>query len=127
MREAIYQGSQYGHIGLPQIRRASPDAAQACNFQALFAVQPRLLEASEEVFGKRVGFTEEMGRLRLIFECFITDKGVDLVVEFNSGSLKKLHMEWFVRQFGALLLRLVCLPSDTLVGDIDPVAEENIA
>jgi len=123
IRQSILARSQHGHIGLPSIRRASPSAAQACNFRCVFAVQPRRVEASEEVFGPRLSFTEEMGRLDLIFECFVTKEGVEVVAEFNCGSLEKGQVERVVGQFADLLPRLVELPSETLVGDIGLIAE----
>ena len=125
VRQAIIERSKYGHIGMPAIRRASEDAAQACGFRGLFAVQPRRLETPEEVFGKRLSLTEEMGRLGLIFECFITDNTVEVVAEFNCASLERPEMELFVRRFSELMQRLVALPADTLVGDIEIVAADD--
>ncbi|KAF2013569.1 acetyl-CoA synthetase-like protein [Aaosphaeria arxii CBS 175.79] len=118
VRQANLGTVQHGHIGIPQIRQASSDAAQACTFRALFAVQPRHLAIPSDVFGERLSFHEEMGRLALIFECVTVEGGVDLVVEFKNASLKKPETEVFVNQFGSLLQRLVALPLGTLMSDV---------
>ncbi|KAF2634689.1 acetyl-CoA synthetase-like protein [Massarina eburnea CBS 473.64] len=118
VRQAILKRAQHGHIGLPAIRTASPDAEKACAFRALFAVHPRHLEAPREIFGERLSLDEEMGRLALIFECFITDGGIDLVVEFNQGSLDKGEMDRFVQTFAVLLPKLIETPFDARVGDV---------
>lgn len=126
IRQSILTIAQYGHIGLSRIRRVSPDAGQACNFRSLFAVHSQHLEAPEAVFGPRLSFREDMGKLGLLFECWIVDGGVDLVAEYNCSSLGKPQVEQFVHQFASLLPKLLSLSPETLISDIDPIVDGNM-
>ena len=97
------------------------------SFRALFAVHSRHVEAPEAVFGRRLSFHEDMGRLGLIFECWIVDGGLDLVAEFNCSSLQKGQVERFVERFAAFLAKLIGLSTATLVEDIDVVLDGDAA
>ncbi|KAF2451745.1 acetyl-CoA synthetase-like protein [Karstenula rhodostoma CBS 690.94] len=115
----IRDSAPYGHIGLPAIARASPDAARACDIRCVFSVQPQHVVAPEEVFGPRVSFREEMGRLPLIFECFVVPGGVEVVAEYNTGSLEGKEVQRFVERFGEVLVRLVGMGMEEKVSGIE--------
>ncbi|KAJ4300806.1 hypothetical protein N0V90_002894 [Kalmusia sp. IMI 367209] len=89
IRAYLRESAKYGHIGLPAIGQASADAKQACEIRAVFSVQPQHVVAPEQVFGPRLSFSEEMGRLPLIWECFVEreGRGIEVVAEWNTGSL----------------------------------------
>lgn len=119
IRQNILAVAEHGHVGLPAIRRATPDEGNAFDFRTLFAVHPKKLEMSEEVFGKRLSFQEDMGRLPLIFECWMVEGGVELVAEYNCGSLEREEVENLIDKFAELLPRMVGMGYDRLVKDIE--------
>ncbi|KAF1969681.1 acetyl-CoA synthetase-like protein [Bimuria novae-zelandiae CBS 107.79] len=116
VRGYIRDSAPFGHIGLPAIAKASPDAARALDIRCVFSVQPSHVVAPEEVFGPRTSFREEMGRLPLIFEVFVVPGGVDVSAEFNTGSLGGEEVQRFVEKFGRVLGRLFSMELDALVG-----------
>lgn len=127
IRQNIIAFGRYGPIGLKTIMTASPDAANACNFRSLFAVQPRHIEPPTSVFGDRLTFKEDMGRVPLIFECWIVEGGVDLVVEFNTSSLGREEMGVFVDKFVGVFTRMIEAPFDTPLDEfrVEEDAKEN--
>ncbi|KAL5423427.1 hypothetical protein PMIN04_003944 [Paraphaeosphaeria minitans] len=119
VRSYISDSTPYGHIGLPAIGRASPDAARACDVRCVFSIQPQHVVASEEVFGPMTSFREEMGRLPLIFECFVVKGGVEVVAEYNTGSLDGNEVQGLVERFGEVLVRLLGMGMEEKVGGIE--------
>lgn len=82
-------------------------------------MQPRHFEVPKSVFGERTSFTEEMGRLGLIFECFVEEGGVLVVAEFNRGCLEEQEMGAFVRAFERVLGRVLGMSGDEGVAGIE--------
>lgn len=119
VRSYIRDSAPYGHIGLPAIARASPDAARACDVRCVFSIQPQHVVAPEDVFGPRTSFREEMGRLPLIFECFVVSAGVEVVAEYNTGSLDGREVQRLVERFGEVLVRVLGMDMEEKVSDID--------
>lgn len=120
IRDYLRDSAPYGHIGLPAIASASPDAARACDVRCVFSVQPQHVVAPEDVFGPRTSFREEMGRLPLIFECFVVKDGVEVVAEYNTGSLKGDEVQRVVERFGEVLVRLLGMELEERVGAVGP-------
>ena len=121
IRGYLRDSAPYGHIGLPAIASASPDAARACDVRCVFSVQPQHVVAPEEVFGPRTSFREEMGRLPLIFECFVVPGGVEVVAEYNTGSLDGEEVQGVVERFGEMLVRLMGMGKDERVSEVKVV------
>ena len=117
----------HGSIGLPAIRKASPDAARATDLRTVFAVQPRHVDPPESVFGERLSFKEEMGRLPLIFEAWLVKGGVDLVVEYNTSSLGREEVEALVGRYVGVLEQLISLPFEALVEDVSVGMDASVA
>ena len=119
IRTNIATVSKFGHLGVAEIWKLSEDCRRACDFRALFAVQPREIETDVEVFGERLSFDEDMGRLPLIFEMKIVEGGVTVVAEYNVTSLKEEEVEVLVQRFTEVLREMVGMSFETVVGDID--------
>lgn len=102
--------------------KASSDAETACKFNTVFAVQPKLLQIPVDTFGERIAMDEVMGRLGCVFECFVAATGedgrgfaqeIEVVAEFCGVEVEEA--EAFVRDFEALVLKLVRADLDCLV------------
>lgn len=119
VRNYIRDSAPHGHIGLPAIARASPDAARACDIRCVFSIQPQHVITPEEVFGPRTSFREEMGRLPLIFECFVVRGGVEVVAEYNTGSLSGKEVQRLVERFGEVLIRILGMGMEEKVSGIE--------
>jgi non-ribosomal peptide synthetase component F len=119
IRSYIRDSAPYGHIGLPAIARASPDAARACDVRCMFSIQPQHVVAPEDVFGPMTSFREEMGRLPLIFECFTLPGRVEVKAEYNTGSLEGKEVQELVEQFGEVLVRLLEMGMEEKVSQVE--------
>lgn len=86
---------------------------------AVFAVQPKLLDIPSETFGERTKMEEIMGRLGLAFECFVEEGGrvVSVVAEFRGVEVSE--GEEFVQRFGELVGKLVGGNLEELIEDFD--------
>lgn len=109
IRGYIRDSAPYGHIGLPAIARVNPCVLDV---RCVFSVQPSHVIVPEEIFGPRISFREEMGRLPLIFEVFVGPKGAEVVAEYNTGSLRGDEVQSFVERFGRVLIRLLGMGLD---------------
>jgi non-ribosomal peptide synthetase component F len=107
IRSYIRDSAPYGHTGFSAIARASPDAARACDVRCIFSIQPQHVVAPEDVFGPMTSFREEMGRLPLIFECFVLPGRVEVKAEYNTGSLEGKEVQGLVERFGEVLVKLL--------------------
>ena len=69
----------------------------------------------EDVFGPRTSFRERMGRFPLIFECFVEEEGVEVVVEWNEGSLGEEEVRSFVGLFERVLNKVLDMEMEELI------------
>ncbi|KJX93932.1 non-ribosomal peptide synthetase like protein [Zymoseptoria brevis] len=108
---------QFEQFGLPQIRRASPEADLACNFQTLMVIHP--IEACEpsplfrdvldEGWGAALSDAASTYALMLAFQ--LQPTGVHMTINFDPAVLDSSSVKRMQGQFEAIL-RQLCSKAD---------------
>ncbi|KAJ6007935.1 nonribosomal peptide synthase [Penicillium herquei] len=107
----------YEQIGLPDIRRISPAAEHACQFQTLLIVQPvsEDMNRISEIFESKDttsdspmshSFTHEAKDHALVFECQLEREGVKVHVNFDHRFISDLQVGRLVAHFDHILHQL---------------------
>lgn len=97
------------HLGLQNIRRLGPGAANACNFDNLLVVQPKQLSNLDSLFSYRTNTSDHWSRLNayaLMLQCDITDDGFVANASFDPKrvspedvNLMLMHVQHIITQF----------------------------
>ncbi|KAJ4315639.1 hypothetical protein N0V94_005836 [Neodidymelliopsis sp. IMI 364377] len=122
--EAVRDGATttipYEHFGLQNIKRTSPDAAHACNFQALLVIQPPVRpNAQENVFtNTSTQVSSTFDTYTLIIECVIENDDVHIIANFDHSLISTQQMRIVLRHLEHVLLQLAPIAVG-VVGDID--------
>ncbi|KAE9970168.1 Nonribosomal Peptide Synthase (NRPS) [Venturia inaequalis] len=84
------------HLGLQNIRRLGPGAANACSFENLLVVQPKQLPNPGSLFSKRTNTSDHWSRLNayaLMLQCDITDDGFLANASFDPNRVSPEDVE----------------------------------
>ncbi|TLD23482.1 nonribosomal peptide synthetase [Venturia nashicola] len=97
------------HLGLQNIRRLGPGAANACNFENLLVVQPQQRPNPHSLFSNRTNTSDHWSRLNayaLMLQCDITDDGFIANASFDPNrvsvddvDLMLVNVQHIVKQF----------------------------
>ncbi|PIG85889.1 hypothetical protein AARAC_001783 [Aspergillus arachidicola] len=119
----------YEQTGLQEIRRMSADAAEACDFQNLLVVQPRLesegkLLASNDDYFKGDIFESSTHRLTLL--CYLADGHIDVQAAVDTRCMSRIEAETLLCQFEHLVTTIIECPTKKLC-DIQTVGPRDIS
>lgn len=97
------------HLGLQNIRRLGPGAANACSFDNLLVVQPKQRPNPNSLFSNRANSSDHWSRLNayaLMLQCDITDDGFIAKATFDPSRLLSedvdlmlIDVQHIIRQF----------------------------
>ena len=123
-------------VGLQFIRKISPEAAKACDFQTLLVVQPNqdTNHESNPVFelraeGGGTAWLDSFSTYGLMLVCDLREDGVDVNISFDSSMIGESQVHRLAGQFEHLL-RSIC-SDDTAsqnlkVRDLDLMSPEDL-
>ena len=128
----------YEQIGLPDIRRISPAAEHACQFQTLLIVQPAsegrvpcsgLFKPHSNTGSEIVhSFVHEAKDHALVFECQLERDGVSLHINFDSQFISDAQVERIAANFDHIL-RCLCdeRKSENTLPNLDLMSPEDLS
>ena len=120
----------FEQTGLQYIRRVSPEASSACDFQTLLVVQPakERPDVTEEPDLRAVSDADaSFGTYALTLECTLKSGGIVLNAHYDSGCIFEVYIK---RMFGQLenLLRQFCSsPADQKLKDLAIISPQDQA
>ena len=131
----VLQADACGHVGLPAIARLSPSAAEACQFQHIIVIQPKMssLASGSDELTSRIGLSSASLDLRgyhsyaLNMDFTLEEDGITVTTTFDSSVFSKQQIEHLQAQFGHVLSQ-ICRSRDVAketLGDIDYAARKD--
>ncbi|KAF2468357.1 acetyl-CoA synthetase-like protein [Lindgomyces ingoldianus] len=130
--------TEYEQAGLQTIRRVSPQAARACDFNSLLVIQPRIDREDQDALGSlfvtdsqyRAGSEDEMAEFRtyaLSLECQLHDDNVGIFVRFDSVVLGGEQVVLLMQQLGHIVRQLCNAHlAQTKLADLDFVSQQDL-
>jgi amino acid adenylation domain-containing protein/non-ribosomal peptide synthase protein (TIGR01720 family) len=114
----------FEHAGLQHIKKLSPDAHGACDFQNLLVVQPASdgdNEASTGPMGSQqsVGGGAGFHTYFLVLECILHHGRMSVIADFDERVISRSQMHRIVCQFEHVVRQLNDGNAKQLVGDVD--------
>ena len=137
LQAQLVEMTPFEQTGLQQIRRLSPEAQRACEFQTLIIVQPSGADVDRwgGIFVEKNGAENEAGndvRLRfysyaITLECKLREEGLELRVGFDSLVIDGHQVGKLISQF-EYFLRLMCDPGSAgkKLRDLETVSQEDL-
>ncbi|CAM1505781.1 Fc.00g114180.m01.CDS01 [Cosmosporella sp. VM-42] len=135
----MIDAAPFEQMGLQHIRRLSPDAEKACNFETLLVVQPLDFALKEgelstvRVNKPRGGGNERSrtpGTFKITLECFEKREGLDLRLHFNTAVLPITRAEWVATHFTRIVEQILTAAGQdhrTVVSDLEIVGPADLA
>ncbi|KAG6052828.1 Glycopeptide NRPS [Claviceps sp. LM77 group G4] len=129
MQKQSLDAASFQQTGLQNIRKASADAATACDFQTLLIIQPVQTESSlESFFELRDDLCSENSTFdtyALVIEVILETNGLLLSLKYDSGVVGTAYVRRLASQFENILRQLCTMSHDALtMRDIQVVTEE---
>ena len=95
------------HFGLRNIRRLSPDAEAASNFQSLLILQPPSRLAEGDVFADReIEVIEQIRSFLLTLQVYIDGQQARLIANFDERMVDAKYVSWILFQMEHILKQL---------------------
>ncbi|GKZ51836.1 nonribosomal peptide synthase, partial [Aspergillus brasiliensis] len=125
----------FEQFGLQQIRKSSPDAERACNFQSLLIVQPteETAQWQSDIIARDIGEgaddpmgIQEVGTYALTLECHLGPDSLLIKANFDSNVIDELQVKRFTKQFEHVLRQICCSGSGLVVSDIDTTSRQDM-
>ncbi|RDH30162.1 hypothetical protein BDQ94DRAFT_173144 [Aspergillus welwitschiae] len=125
----------FEQFGLQQIRKSSPDAERACNFQSLLIVQPaeETAQWQSDIIARDIGEgaddpmgIQEIGTYALTLECHLGPDSLLIKANFDSNVIDELQVKRFTKQFEHVLRQICCSGSGLVVSDIDTTSRQDM-
>ncbi|KAG0157832.1 hypothetical protein PDIDSM_5342 [Penicillium digitatum] len=125
----------FEQFGLQQIRKSSPDAERACDFQTLLIVQPteETAQWQSDIIARDIGEgagnstgNQEVGTYALTLECHLGPEKLLIKANFDSNVIDELQVKRFTKQFEHVLRQICCSGSDLAVSDIDTTSKQDM-
>ena len=129
---------EYEQAGLQTIRRVSPQAARACDFNSLLVIQPGISREEQGVLDSLfvtnsqydAGADEGMAEFRtyaLSLECQLHDDNVGISVRFDSVVLGGEQVVLLMQQLGHIVRQLCdARLAQTKLADLDLVSQQDL-
>jgi non-ribosomal peptide synthetase component F/aryl carrier-like protein len=119
----------HAHLGVQNISRLSPDAANACAFRSLLVVQadPELPESVDELFSIVPGSTQISLDYPLVLEVILSARQPELRASFDDSILSSMQVDRLLRQMDHLLSQLEAATTESHVGDLDFMCPSDLA
>ncbi|KAJ5675352.1 hypothetical protein N7462_008249 [Penicillium macrosclerotiorum] len=120
MQKVQHQATQmisFEQTGLQNIRQFSENAKQACEFQTLLIVQPERERLGNSALFRRQQNKAEEGNLNklenfstyaLVIECQLQERGLNLLINFDTSVLRPAEVKRIVLQLETLLRQIRC-------------------
>lgn len=128
----IYQARKemkpYQNVGLQNIRRFGPDAAQACSFENLLVIQPKQVKNPQSLFGDRSNSSDHWTRLNayaLMMQCDLINEGFVSNANYDSTRLTSEDVGLILQSLEDIIMQFAS-GLDAPVGDLhlyQPAAE----
>ena len=133
----------FEHLGLQSIKRISPEALVACNFQNLLIVQPRdhgesesgaFLHAATETSRMTENFesestlttTSSFNTYAMVIECAVNSgTEIEITASYDAKVVDLGQMERILRQFDHILQQLFRESTTNAIRDIEMVSPED--
>lgn len=135
VQDQAIAATDYEQLGLQTIRKMSPAADRACQFQTLLVVQPKeedeMLE--ESVFyraGEIMDLTDkesfaELSSNALVMECHFTSNSLKMQLSHDSKAISAPQVVRLAEQLQSVLQQL-CLLQDASVSDIETLSAQDL-
>ena len=130
--------TEYEQAGLQTIRRVSPQAARACDFNSLLVIQPRVEREEQDILDSlfvtdsqyHAGSEDGMAEFRtypLSLECQLHDDNVGISVRFDPAVLGGDHVVLLMQQLGNIVRQLCdARLAQTKLADLDCVSQQDL-
>lgn len=124
----------FEHTGLQNIKQISSDAQNACNFQNLLVIQPKLDDASipsgdtaSELFVETVDVeAKDFDAYPLNLTCNLADGLIELAVDYDINVIPSEQVRRLLYQFEHVFRQILHLESNTaLIKDIEIVSPQD--
>ncbi|KAK4246306.1 non-ribosomal peptide synthetase [Corynascus novoguineensis] len=115
IQKDVLQIDANGHIGIQAISKLSPSAAEACQFQHIIVIQPKMSSMMADAGDKlqrRIGLATASLDLRgyhsyaLNMDFTLEDDGITVTTTFDSAVFSKQQIQHLQAQFGHVLNQL---------------------
>lgn len=136
VQEQSIEITSFEQTGLQRIRKLSPDAERACNFQTLLIVQPADESADwhSEIFARETNEEGEEGEYAvqefetyaLTLECHLGDDKVHMKVNFDSSVIKEAQVKRLTQQLEHILRQICSSGSEVKVSEIETTSKEDV-
>ncbi|KAF5003803.1 hypothetical protein F66182_16098, partial [Fusarium sp. NRRL 66182] len=121
----------FEQFGLQRIRKLSPDAERACDFQTLLIVQPadETAQWHSDIIAGDLSEEEqvpELGTYALTLECHLGHDRLHIKANFDSNVIEETQVQRFTQQLEHVLRQICCSDSDAVVSDIETISKEDM-
>lgn len=114
------------HFGLQHIRKLSPGAANACDFQTLLVIQaPHSRTLKEPLWSSRVE-TEKRGSQALELECTMLENQLVIEARFDSGVMSEAQTRRFLSLWIHELRQLSERDADTPLAAVNILSQQDM-
>ncbi|KFY79912.1 hypothetical protein V499_01170 [Pseudogymnoascus sp. VKM F-103] len=105
----------FQHFGLQNIRALSPDAAKACDFQSLLAIQPLRKEGENHptLLSDYVTTRDASSTYLLLLECQLKENGVDITAQYDQKITSDSQMQRILHQLEHVIKQLLAEDAST--------------
>lgn len=120
----------FEQTGLQYIRRASPEASAACDFQTLLVVQPakeRPATAEEPSLRAVSEANANFGTYALTLECVLKSDGIIFNAHYDSSLVSEIYIRRILGQLGHLLQQFCSSSVDGKLNDITIISPQDQA